>query len=58
MSANRCPNCDYDELEPDDELCPACGYKLTQTSHVWIWLGIGAIVVVAVVAILWALPGQ
>jgi hypothetical protein len=56
MASNRCPNCDYDELEPDDTVCPACGFALTRPNYLWIWLGIGAVAVLAGIAIFWAIP--
>lgn len=56
MSANRCPNCDYDEVELEDSTCPACGYSLTRPNYLWIWLGIGAVVILAAIAIFWAIP--
>ncbi|HLN60676.1 MAG TPA: hypothetical protein VK464_03920 [Symbiobacteriaceae bacterium] len=56
MSANRCPNCDFDELEPDDLECPSCGYSLTRPNHLWLWLGAGAVVALVIAAVLWAIP--
>lgn len=49
MSLNRCPNCDYDSLLEEDDVCPSCGAAVRPASErtVWIVILVVALLVIA-----------
>lgn len=56
VAEGQCPNCGGD-VDPYDDQCPHCEYRLPSSGQKWVWLLIAAVLLGFVVWLVLAAPG-